>query len=160
MTFKTRGVYKKKCVLQGFEDGMIPFYDVNTIEEVKNFYPYWYGEYLYEKPKVKEFIKKELEDLSKRQNGGKINAQLKSRAKAKGVYRFLWCMEHNLDQMTKLSWKICDLPLLINRMRQAGYDPYSTTEDTTGAFIESLPGKGYPEKIINGKTVRLYDPYK
>jgi hypothetical protein len=44
-------------------------------------------------------------------------------------------------------------------MRQAGYDPYSTTEYTAGAFIESLKEHGFKTvTMADGDEFRVYNP--
>lgn len=129
---------------------MIPFnQDIKTIEEVKKEFEFLgdISSFMKDK-KVKKFYNEELK-----------TAKTVEEAKAKALYHFVWSLTHVFDQMVKYGWNPDDLRLLIKRMERAGYDPYSITEDTAGAFIESRPSKGFPEKIINGKRFRLYDPY-
>lgn len=64
-----------------------------------------------------------------------------------------------MDQMRKFGWRTADLHILIKRMQIMGFDPYSTTEDTAGAFIESLPHYGYKiMKKKDGTTFMAYNP--
>ncbi len=86
--------------------------------------------------------------------------ELNKVAEAKGVYDWLWAVDHIDDQMFKLGWKQKDINILIQRMEKAGYNPWSLTEDTAGKFIESLPGRGRTEiSTRNGKkTFSAYDP--
>lgn len=114
---------------------MISFKEVNSIEEVKQNYPYWFEEKLFSNKKVKDLIKEEYTKLSTQRGKGNINEL----SRVRGVYRYLWCLEHCMDQMRKFGWRTADLHILIKRMQIMGFDPYSTTEDTAGAFIESLP---------------------
>ena len=134
---------------------MIPYKNVSSIEEVKEYYPFWYYEGIENKPKVKEFIQKELANLKEHKARGNI----KEIARARGIYKFLWCMDHNLDQMIKFGWRPCDLHILIKRMKIAKFDPYTLTEDTAGTFIEALPHYGY--KVVkkkDGTEFMAYNP--
>ncbi|MCO5381219.1 MAG: hypothetical protein NHB15_03135 [Methanosarcina barkeri] len=134
---------------------MIPFKTVNSIEEVKAIYPVWCYEGIENKPKVQAFIREELAELKR----SKVEGDIKSIALARGVYRFLWCLDHCLDQAIKFGWLAEDLHILIKRMKLAGYDPYSLTEDTAGAFLEALPHYGYKEvKKKDGTTFYAYNP--
>ena len=49
---------------------MIPYKNVSSIEEVKEYYPFWYYEGIENKPKVKEFIQKELANLKEHKARG------------------------------------------------------------------------------------------
>ena len=61
--------------------------------------------------------------------------------------------------MRKFGWRTADLHILIKRMKIVGFDPYSTTEDTAGVFIESLPHYGYKSmKKKDGTTFMAYNP--
>jgi len=138
---------------------MIPYKNVNSIEEVKQIYPSIYGDWVYKKKKVIEFIEEELEALRERQNRGKISLHMRLTAEAKGVYRYLWVIDHITDQLVKWGWDTTDIVILITRMKRAGYDPYSTTEDTAGQFIESLPGHGFKTiQTENGDEYLVYNP--
>lgn len=134
---------------------MIPFKKVNSLEDVKKEYPYWFDEKLFSNTKVKELINEEYKELSARRVKGNINEL----AKFRGVYRYLWCLEHCMDQMRKFGWRTADLHILIKRMQIMGFDPYSITEDTAGAFIESLPHYGYKiMKKKDGTEFMAYNP--
>ncbi|KKG94573.1 hypothetical protein [Methanosarcina mazei] len=81
-------------------------------------------------------------------------------AEAKGVYDWLWAVDHINDQMIKWGWDTNDINTLIKRMIKAGYNPWALTADTAGEFIYRLPGHGFYEVTLeNGKgSFNAYDP--
>jgi hypothetical protein len=134
---------------------MIPFKTVNSIEEVKARYPVWCYEGIENKPKVQAFAREEFASLKR----SKVKGDIKDIALARGIYRFLWSMDHCLDQAIKYGWRPEDLHILIKRMELAGFDPYSLDEDTAGMFLEALPHYGYKEiKKKDGTTFYAYNP--
>lgn len=152
---------------------MIPYkkYTIKGILDVKRMYPELCDSRLLSKNIVKKFIKEELNELvddeldrcqwaeEKAQPIPTLEFLFTDTARARAVYHYLWSIEHNLDQMIKWGWKPEDLGVLMKRMKAAGYDPYSTEEDTAGQFIESL--RGYGRKRVatkSGRTFYLYDP--
>lgn len=116
---------------------MIPYKTVNSIEEVKQIYPKFFGAYLYNIPKIKQFIKEELKDLKSRSKSKSVTNSMIWVSEARGVYRYLFCIDHITDQMVKFRRDPKTILSLINRMEKAHYDPWSTTEDTAGMFIEA-----------------------
>ncbi|AKB68258.1 hypothetical protein [Methanosarcina mazei] len=81
-------------------------------------------------------------------------------AEARGVYNWLWAVDHINDQMIKWGWDLKDIKILVKRMVKAGFNPWSLTEDTVGDFIYSLPGHGFYEIALkDGKeSFTAYDP--
>ncbi len=86
--------------------------------------------------------------------------ELNKVAEARGVYNWLWAVDHINDQMIKWGWDLKDIKTLMKRMVKAGYNPWSLTEDTVGDFIYSLPGHGFYEIALkDGKgSFTAYDP--
>lgn len=58
-------------------------------------------------------------------------------AEARGLYKFYWCIDHITDQLVKLGFIEQNVPLLLSRMQNASYNPWSVTEDTVAQFIKS-----------------------
>ena len=52
---------------------MIPFKKVNSLEDVKKEYPYWFDEKLFSNKKVKELISEEYKELNSQGVKGNIN---------------------------------------------------------------------------------------
>jgi len=81
-------------------------------------------------------------------------------SEAKGVYDYLWAIDHINDQMIKWGWDLHDISTLIRRMIKAGYNPWSLTADTVGDYIYNLSGHGFYEVSINNEEPFLaYDPH-
>jgi hypothetical protein len=151
---------------------MSPFnHDIKSFEDVKKEYPRYFDLEFLKHDKVKKFIEEELnmlvedslDEAAFRGVRPKSIKQLRAihlpTAQAKALYRYLWAIEHITDQMVKWGWNGKDITTLIKRMEKAGYDPYSTTEDTAGQFIESLKGHGF-KKITTkyGDEYMVYNP--
>lgn len=150
---------------------MIPFKNVNTLEEVKKEYPRFFDLKFLRNEKVKKFTEEELNLLVEDSldeaayKGVRPKSVSKLRiihlptAQAKALYHYLWAIDHITDQMVKWGWDSKDIVILIKRMEKAGYDPYSTTEDTAGQFIESLKGHGFKKVITKyGDEFTVYNP--
>lgn len=151
---------------------MIPFnHNIKSFEDVKKEYPKFFDLSFLNNKKVKKFTEEELnllveDSLDEAAFKGvrpKSIKQLRAihlpTAQAKALYRYLWAIEHITDQMVKWGWDSRDIVTLIRRMEKAGYDPYSTTEDTAGQFIESIEGHGF-KKITTkyGDEFMVYNP--
>ncbi len=138
---------------------------IQTIEEIKIEFPFIKNieRFIIDK-RVLELTDKIYKKLYIEETDctGKVSKErsieLKEKANIKAVYLFLWSIENITWQMLQYGWKQKDILILIRRMEKAGYDPYSTTENTTALFIESLPGMGYKERTVNGKTFKAYMP--
>ena len=150
---------------------MIPFKNVNTLEEVKKEYPKLFDLAFLNNKEVKKFTEEELnllveDSLDEAAFKGvrpKSTKQLKilhlQTAQAKALYHYYWSIDHVFDQLTKWGWDGKDIFILIRRMEKAGYDPYSTTEDTAGQFIESLKGYGFKKVTTKyGDEFTVYNP--
>lgn len=139
---------------------------IKTLNEVKEIYSHIKDiENLLKLKIVKKLINEEYFELFDEEKfyEGKVtaerNTQLKEIVEARGLYRFLWGVDHINDQLLEAGWNTKNIVTVIKRMRRAGFDPYSTTEDTVAQFINSLNGNGFVEKTIKGKTLRVYSPH-
>jgi hypothetical protein len=145
---------------------------IKNLDDVKKEFPYAFDNTSLPNSKIViKFINEELDDLIDTAHDNAIYAEqipladhkyaemYKPIAEARGIYRYLWCREFVAGQMLSWGWNIKDLNILIKRMQQACYDPYSTTEYTAGEFIESLKGNGFKIiKTANGDEFRVYNP--
>lgn len=139
--------------------------DIQTIEEIKKEIPYVHNlEYFYTDKRVLKLTDKIYKELYTEEQDyiGKVSKaksiELKEKARIKAIYLYLWSIENITWQMLQFGWNQKDILILIKRMEKAGYNPYSTTENTAAQFIESLPGYGYQERSVNGKTFKAYMP--
>lgn len=145
---------------------MIPFNNkIKTLDEVKEIYKHIKDiDNLLKIKTVQGLIKEEYLELFEDEKffAGKVTTQKRIQfervAKAKGLYRFLWGIDHINDQLIEAGWCTKNITVVIKRMKRVGLDPYSTTEDTVSQFIRSLNGNGYVEKTIKGTTFNVYSP--
>lgn len=151
---------------------MIPYnHKIQCTADVEKAYPGMVDLTLLDNNVVKRFIREELKELVEDELDRCLWAGEKARpipsleflfkdiAKARALYKWLWCVDSITDQMVKWRWDARDASLLIKRMKAAGYNPWSTTEPTVGQFIESLPGYGRKEvRTKSGRTFHVYNP--
>jgi hypothetical protein len=141
------------------------------MDDVRKAYPQSFDLCFLNRKEVLQFTKDELSTLiddakweiqtgaAKRKHPNTLRKELLPIAQAKALYHFLWSIDHITDQMVKCGWKPKDIVTLIRRMEHAGYDPYSTEEDTAGQFIESLTQLGYKKvKTQTGHEFFVYNP--
>jgi hypothetical protein len=152
---------------------MIPYKidEIKSILDVQRKYPKLYDSRLLGKSVVKKFIREELQELVDDELDRCLWAEEEAKpiptleylfmdtARAKALYHYLWAFEHNIDIMVKWGWKSGDIGVLMKRMKSAGYDFFSTEEDTAGQYIESLEGYGFKKvETKNGDKFYLYNP--
>ncbi|MDR7665502.1 hypothetical protein RG963_06855 [Methanosarcina sp. Z-7115] len=144
---------------------------INSILDVQKRYPGLCDSSLLSLSIVKKFVKEELKELVEDELDRCEWAEEKAKpinslefiytdiARARAIYHFLWSVDSITDQAVKWHWQVKDVPVLMKRMKAAGYNPWSTTEPTTGQYIESLPGYGRKEvKTKSGRTFHVYNP--
>jgi hypothetical protein len=145
---------------------MIPYnHKIKSVNEVKETYSHIKDiDGLMKTSIVKKFITEEYLELYEDEKfyEGKVTPEkdllFKEIAAARGLYRFLWGVDHITDQMISAGWNPKHIVILIKRVQRAGLDPYSTTNDTVDEFIDGLKGGGFIEKTIKGKTFHAYSP--
>jgi hypothetical protein len=138
---------------------MIPYLGekIQKLSDVANLYPEFFNLKDLRRKEVLNFRKQELEKLKKHWGTSKTTMELQDLALAKGYYSFLWVIDNATKTACSWGWQATDTHLLLNRMKQAGVNPWQIS-DVVGDFLSNMKGHGFVERTGKYGPFLVYDP--
>ena len=130
---------------------------IQKLSDVAKMYPDFFNLKDLKRKEVLKFRKEELEKLKKFWGTSKNTIELQDLALAKGYYDFLWVIDNATKTACCWGWEATDTHLLLNRMKQAGVNPWQIS-NVVGDFLSNLKGHGFVERVGRDGPFLLYDP--